>query len=60
MEFLTLLILSILILIIKFIINWIKIKIFMYTFKVEGNSFLYTIAYLLGKKELEDFKNFKK
>lgn len=48
--------LSLIMLVLKFLWTWIVVKFFMITFKSKGNSFLYTIAYLIGKATLEDLK----
>jgi len=51
MEFLYIIILFS---IISFIWNWIKVKFVMMTLGSKGNSFMYTIMYLLGKNEIRD------
>ncbi len=54
MEYLILGLIIIFLWIVKFIYNWIKVKIFLLVTNTKGNSFIYTILYMLGKREIKD------
>ena len=54
MEYLILGLIIIFLWIVKFICNWIKVKIFLLATNTKGNSFIYTILYMLGKREIKD------
>jgi len=43
------------IVIIGFIITWIKIKFMMVVLDKKGNSFLYTILWVITKKDIQEF-----
>jgi len=47
----------IVIFLLSFLYNWIKISIFMWGADLKGSSFKRTIAYMIGKKELENLKD---
>jgi len=47
----------IIIFLLSFLYNWIKISIFMWGADLKGSSFKRTIAYMIGKKELENLKD---
>ena len=43
--------------ILSFLYNWIKVSIFMWGAGLKGSSFKRTFAYMIGKSELKDFKD---
>jgi len=46
-------------LLIIFINDWVKVSLFMWSTNLKGSSFKYTILYILSKKELKDLLNNK-
>ena len=51
MELIILIIFSIFI--IKFIWSWIKVKIYLISFKMDNNSFLMTLTYIMSKQDIK-------
>jgi len=43
--------------ILSFLYNWIKVSIFMWGAGLKGSSFKRTFAYMIGKSELKDLKD---
>ena len=51
MELIILIIFSVFI--IKFIWSWIKVKIYLISFKMDNNSFLMTLTYIMSKQDIK-------
>jgi hypothetical protein len=52
-----LLVLGVFLFLISFIWNWIKVKIYLISFKMDNNSFLMTITYMMSKKDIKTLLN---